>query len=166
MHKFVHIEPQHYDFVNHLYLKYQKYLEDDFNQDTLAGLICRTSPFCWLIIDECNSCAGFVYLDNIIGNNNNLYSAEITTCFHPDYWGKFTKICALDFIDICFNYFQFSKLKVLVYPQNFRVTNLIKTCGFEKEALLVAETVKNGLPQNIEVYSLLKEKYKERKNEY
>ena len=40
------------------------------------------------------------------------------------------------------------------YPENFRVKTLLKSAGFEKEALLKNETLRKGKLQDIEVYSV------------
>ncbi len=163
--KFVHISPQYIESVNHLYNKYIKYLEDDYNEDTLAGLICRTNPFFWVILTSDSSFAGFVYLENITGNRKKLHSAELTTCFHPKFWGVFSKYCAKIFLKKCFDELGLEKIKALVYPQNFRVKTLLKNSGFVKEAELKNETLKNGKPQSIEVYSLFKNYYEVNENE-
>ena len=47
-------------------------------------------------------------------------------------------------------------LKAYVFPQNSRVKTLLKKSGFKKEAVLKAETVKNGELQDIDVYSIIK----------
>lgn len=156
--KFIQYETKYYYLVSCLYNKFKKYLEDDYNEDTLAGLINRTTPFFWIILSN-NSFAGFVYLENIIGCSKRLHSAEITTCIHPEYWGVFSKYCAKIFFKKCFDELGFYKIKALVYPDNCRVKTLLKCSGFAKEAELVAETLRNGKPQNVEVYSLFKKYY-------
>lgn len=164
--KFVQFRAEYADSINRLYKRYMKYLEDDYNEDTLAGLINRTYPFFWAILTTSdNSIAGFVYLENIIGNSHKMHSAEITTCFHPKFWGDFSKYCAKIFLKNCFDKFGFSKIKALVYPENFRVKTLLKQSGFVKEAELKSETFRNGKAQDIEVYSLFKQYYEVEKNE-
>ena len=157
--KFVQITSKYINSVNRLYEKYTKYTEDDYNEDNLAGIIQRTQPFFWVILTINNDFAGFVYLDNIIGNSKKLHSAELTTCFERKFWGIYPKYCAKIFLKNCFDKYGFEKIKALIYPQNFRVKTLLKQSGFEKEALLKAETQKNGKPQDIEVYSLFKTYY-------
>ena len=106
-------------------------MDDDYAQDKLnladyfANLILRTTPFFW-VITENDIVSGFVYLDNIIGNSSQLHSAELTTCFDKKFWGNYTKICAHIFIKHIFQKYNFIKIKALVYPQNFRVKNLLK----------------------------------------
>ena len=147
-----------------LYLKYSKFMEDDFSISNanfyqyFLNLIERTSPFFYLIIEDESVC-GIVYLDNIIGNDKYLFSAELTTCFDQKYWGNFTKICAYIFIKYCFENFGFQKIKALVYPENFRVKTLLKNAGFIKESLLKNETIRFGKMQDIEVYSVYKTNY-------
>ena len=153
MFKFVQINSENINLVNHLYEKFKKYIEDDYNEDTLAGLIHRTYPYFWVILSD-TSFAGFVYLENICGNAKKFHSAEITTCFEPRFWGDFTKECARYFLTRCFKEFGFIKIKALVYPENSRVKTLLKSSGFKKEALLKAETIRSGRLQDIEIYTL------------
>lgn len=163
--KFVQIKKEHIKYIEPLYKKFRCYLEDDYSEDTLAGVINRTAPFFWSIFTHIdNQFAGFVYLDNIIGSKKHLHSAELTTCFHPDFWGDFSKYAAKIFLKKCFDEFGLTKIKGLIYPQNYRVKNLLKSSGFEKEAELKAETMRSGKLQNIEIYSLFKTYY-EVKNE-
>lgn len=150
--------------VINLYEKFSKYLHDDYfieNQkssvDSVINLIERTSPFFWAILDVKSSrFAGFVYLDNWTGVKNNLHCAEVATCFNPIFWGKYTKTCARKFIKYCFKKFKLKKLKAYIFPQNSKVKMILKKTGFNKEAVLKAETVKNGVLQDIEVYSIIK----------
>lgn len=164
--RFIQPRTEYFDFLNHLYNRYSRYLEDDYNKDTIAGIISRTYPFFWVITENNSSKipAGFVYLENITGNNEKLHGAEITTCFHPDFWGDFPKYCAKIFLKRCFDKFGFQKIKAVVYPHNCRVKMLLKSAGFKKEALLKSETMKNGQLQDIEIYSVYKTDY-EVKNE-
>ncbi len=162
--KFVRFKPEYLDFVSCLYNKFKKYLEDDYNEDTLAGLLERTEPFFWVILSD-TSPAGFVYLENLIGSSQRLHSAEVTTCIHPGYWGSFSSYCAKIFFKKCFDEFGFQKIKALVYPQNHRVKTLLKNSGFTKEAELVSETMREGKLQNIEVHSLFRNYYEVNENE-
>lgn len=154
-------KPAFFEQALFLYTKYLKYLEDDyaFNgsnvYDYFYSLVQRTSPFCF-VITEGNIVSGFVYLDNIIGDSKTLHSAELTTCFDKRFWGNYTKECARFFINYCFENFGFQKIKALVYPDNYRVKTLLKNAGFEKEALLKCETLRKGILQDIELYSVLK----------
>lgn len=147
-----------------LYERFSRYLHDDYfleNQkspvDAIIDLVERTSPFFWVVIDKKSSkFSGFVYLDNWIGTKDNPHSAEITTCFNPVFWGDYTKFCAKKFIKYCFKKYKLKKLKACVFVQNFKVKTLLKKSGFKKEAVLKAETFKNGVLQDIEVYSIIK----------
>lgn len=149
-----------------LYEKFSEYLHDDYflenkksSVDAVIDLVERTSPFFWAIIDNKSSkFSGFVFLDNWIGTKSNFHSAEVTTCFEPSFWGKYTKICAKKFIKYCFKKYKLKKLKANVFPQNFKVRMLLKKTGFKREALLKAETLKKSILQDIEVYSILKSK--------
>lgn len=148
-----------------LYEKFSKYLHDDYflknmksSVDAVIELIEKTSPFFWVVIDKKTSrFAGFVFLDNWVGAKNNFHSAEVTTCFNPTFWGEYTKKCAKKFIKYCFKKYKFKKLKAYVFPQNFKVQTLLKSAGFKKECVLVAETLKHGVFQDIEVFSIVKE---------
>lgn len=146
-----------------LYLKYSKFLDDDYADakndkvQYFLDLINRTYPYFW-VITEGEKVSGFVYLDNIIGNNKKYHSAELVTCFDKNYWGIYTKICAYCFLRLIFQKYGFEKIKALIYPENFRVKNLLLYSGFSKEALLKNETKRNGKLQDIEIYSILKER--------
>lgn len=148
-----------------LYLRYQKYLDDDYAKngstfyDYFVELVERVCPLFWLIMDE-DKVAGFVYLDNMIGDNESLHSAELTTCFDKAYWGEFTKLSAKRFLDYCFETYGFKKIKASVYPQNSRVKAILKQSGFESEALLKAETLRNKELQDIEIYSIFNKKFR------
>lgn len=154
-------KPAYFEQALFLYMKYSKYLEDDYARNGLSAyeyfecLIKRTLPFFFVIVEDDTVC-GFVYLDNIIGNKNKLHCAELTTCFDKRFWGGFTKLCAAIFMGFCFEKCGFEKIKVLVYPDNFRTKALMKFAGFEKEALLKSETLRNNKLQDIEVYSCRK----------
>lgn len=154
---FVHITPEYLDFAGRLYERFKHYLEDDYSEDTLAGIINRNYSFFHIILSD-TAFAGFVYLENIKGNCKKLHSAEIVTCILPKYWGDFTKNCAEMYIKKCFNEFRLQKIKALVYPDNMRVKNILISSGFTKEALLKAETIRNGEMQDIEIYSIMRYK--------
>ena len=147
-----------------LYERFSKYLHDDYFLqkqktaiDAVIDLAERTSPFFWVIVDKkTDKFAGFVFGDNLVGANENFHSAEITTCFEPVFWGQYTKNCAKKFVNYCFKKYKFKKIKAYVFPQNVKVKMLLKKTGFKKEAILKAETVKNGELQDIEVYSIIR----------
>lgn len=150
--------------VIRLYEQFSKYLHDDYfledkksSVDAVIELIEKTSPFFWGVLDNKTSkFAGFVFLDNWTGSFDKSHCAEVTTCFHPAFWGDYTKICAKKFIKYCFKKYNLKKLKAYVFPQNLKVRGLLKRVGFKKEALLKSETVKNGKLQDIEIYSIVK----------
>lgn len=163
MPKFLNIyeKPAYFEQALFLYAKSCKYLDDDFARDGLSlfeyfeQLVNSTMPFFFVIVED-DEVAGIVYLDNIIGDTNNLYSAELTTCFDKKYWGMYTKLCAVIFLNFCFKKCGFKKIKALVYPENKRVKNLLKFAGFKFEALLKDETIRNKKSQDIEIYSCRK----------
>ncbi len=146
--------------------KFARYLHDDYfleNQkssvDSIINLIEKAGPFFWAIIDKkTDKFAGFVFLDNWVGSKNNVHSAEVTTCFVPLFWGKYTKICAKKFVKYCFKKYQLKKLKAYVFPQNCQVKTLLKSAGFKKEAVLRGETLRNGELQDIEVFAVRRER--------
>lgn len=143
--------------VFNLYKKYEKFLNDDFTQNDLLeevlSIVERTSPFFWIVLKE-DKFAGFIFLENIIGNEKKLYSAEITTCFEQEFWGDFTKKVGKKFIRYCFKKLKFKKLKGLVFKGNTRINTLLKTLGLTLEAELKSETMKNGKPQDIQIFSI------------
>ena len=102
---------------------------------------------------------GFVFLDNFVGNKNKLYSAEITTCFDKKAWGSFTRYSAKFFLKMCFDELGLYKIRAQIYPDNFRVKNFLKDCGFIYESTLKNETLRGGKPQDIEIYALYRSYY-------
>lgn len=149
--------------VYHLYKKNERYLNDDYaNSDLLEEVLStveRTSPYFWAILNN-DKFAGFIFLENIIGNRENFHSAEITTCIEKEFWGDFTRQVGKKFFRYCFKKYQFKKLKGLVFKENFRIQKLLKDLGMSLEAELRAETIKNGKLQDIEIYSILKKQKK------
>jgi RimJ/RimL family protein N-acetyltransferase len=142
------------------YNKYSKYLQDDFSPfDNFISCLLYKSPFFWLITDFYDTFKGFVYLDNFIGNKDINYSAEITTCFDKKAWGVFTKYCAKFFLKKAFDEFNLYKIKAQIYPENFRVKQLLKSAGFKYESTLKSETVREGQIQDIDVYAIYKDYY-------
>lgn len=148
--------------VMELYIKYLKYLEDDFSifsESLLLGIVQfieSTSSHFYLVLLDDKVC-GFFALEHFIGSNKKLYSAEVVTCFDRNFWGSFTKLAAKSFKEFCFVKLGLMKLKALIYPQNSRVIALLRSCGFKKEGCLKAETIKNNRLQDIEVYSVFNE---------
>ena len=170
--KKVKIDVENKNFKNINYLEnifnltknYNNYLNDDYSQNSdlfeqIIKLITQTSPFFWVILSD-EDFAGFVYLENIIGNNKHLHSAEIVTAFERKFWGKFTKSCAKKFIMYCFKKLKFKKLKAIIYKENFRTEGILKTCGMTLEATLKAETLRNNKLQDIKIYSVIRGKQK------
>lgn len=152
---------QYLENIYNLFTKYKNYLSDDYSKsmdlfDEILQLI-KTSPFFWVILND-EEFAGFVYLENIIGNKNRFHSAEITTAFERKFWGKFTKICAKKFLLYCFKKLKFKKLKALVFKENVRTEALLRDCGMRLEALLRGETLKNNKLQDIKIYSIIRGK--------
>lgn len=171
--KKVKIDRQYKRFLNIQYLeniynlikKYDNYLNDDYSHTTdlfeeVISLITRTSPFFWVILKN-EEFAGVVYLENIIGNDKHLHSAEVVTAFERKFWGKDTKICAKKFVMYCFKKLKLKKLKALVFKENFRTESILKACGMTFEALLKAETLKNNKLQDIKIYSIIRGKRNE-----
>lgn len=154
-------KPAYFKQALFLYKKYSRFLDDDFALNEMTAeqyfvqLVLRTSPFFYLVIEDDNVC-GIIYLDNIIGDSKNLHSAELNTCFDKKYWGAYPKICAILFMKYFFDVCGFKKIKALVYPENHRVKNILKFAGFEFEALLKSETMRNNKLQDIEIYSCRK----------
>lgn len=148
-----------------LYERFSRYLHDDYflenknrSIDAVLALVEKTSPYFWAVIDKkSGKLSGFVFLDNWVGAKNDFHSAEVTTCFNPTFWGKYTKICAKKFIKYSFKKFKLKKIKAYIFPQNYKVKTLLKCAGFKKEAVLKAETMKNGIFQDIEVFSVFSE---------
>lgn len=146
--------------IERCFHKYFKYFQDDFslNKSETMLVILHKAPF-WVILDYSDRFMGFVFLDNFIGNDKKLYSAELTTCFDKKAWGSFTRYSAKFFLKKAFDEFGLYKIKAQIYPDNFRVRNLLKDCGFQYETTLKNETLRLGKPQDIEVYGLYRSYY-------
>lgn len=143
-----------------LYMRYARFLNDDYapeiNYSNIIAKIESCGSLFFIVLDSSGSdFAGFIYIDNLIGNSEILHGGEITVCFEKKYWGKFTKCVADKFFDYCFNILKFKKIKAQIYPFNSRVRALLKYSGFKKDGILRGETVKNGELSDVEVYSLL-----------
>ena len=146
----------HIPNIQACYCKYFKYLQDDFakyNEDILS-YIKHCSPYFWIVLDYDNQFMGFIAMDNFVGSQNYLYSGEIAVCLEKKAWGSFTRCGAKIFLKKCFDELGLYKIKAQIFPDNFRVKTILKTSGFEYESTLKAETLRDGKPQDIEVYSL------------
>lgn len=154
--------------IYNLYKQYNRFLNDDFVQNDLLEEVLltveRTSPFFWVILND-ESFAGFVFLENIIGNRKTLYSAEITTCFKQEFWGSFTRKVGRKFLQYCFKKLKFKKLKGLVFKENTKTNALLKSLGMKLEAELKSETLKNGRPQDVQIFSITNNKKYGKENE-
>ena len=153
--KYLHYIPE----LQNCYNKYYKYLQDDFAPKNIYSLIEAVAPFFWLILNGKKEFAGFVFLDNFIGSKDKNFSAEITTCFDKKAWGIFTRYSAKFFLKKCFDEFGLYKIKAQIYPDNYRVKQLLKSAGFCYEGTLYNETLRNGLMQNLDIYSLYRSYY-------
>lgn len=140
------------------YCKYSKYLQDDFAPNAYE-LILSKIPYLWIILTCENKFMGFVYLDNWLCNKNSNYSVELTTCFEKEAWGSFTGYSAKFFLKYCFDKFGLYKIRALIYPQNFRISQLLKKTGFKYEATLPSETLRKGKLQDIDCYALYRNYY-------
>ena len=147
--------------VKNCWDKYSKYIQDDFSLVKNSGsfLNLLKSVMFWVVLDYEENFMGFVFLDNFVGNDDRLYSAEITTCFDKKAWGSFTRYSAKFFLKMCFDEFGLYKVKGQIYPDNFRVKTFLKDCGFTYETTLIKETLRDRKPQNIEVYALYRSYY-------
>lgn len=145
--------------IYNLYKKYDKYLNDDFVKEDLLENILETIensyPFFWVVLSN-EDFAGFVFLENLVGNAKKIHSAEITTCFKPEFWGDFTKKVAKKFTRYCFKKLDLKKLKAKVFKENVRAASILRAAGMKFEAELKAETMKNGKSQDILIYSVIK----------
>lgn len=145
--------------IYYLYKKFDRYLNDDYSNpnllDEIINTVERCYPFFWVILSG-DEFAGFVFLENITGNEQSVCSAEITSAFAPKFWGKFTKKAAKKFVRYCFKKYRFKKLKAKVFKENFRTSAILRAAGMKFEAELPSETMKNGKPQTIEIFSVIR----------
>ncbi len=147
--------------IKKCWAKYSKYIQDDFSslEDNNSILHLFDNVMFWVVLDYEENFMGFVFLDNFVGNKNKLYSAEITTCFDKKAWGSFTRYSAKFFLKMCFDELGLYKIRAQIYPDNFRVKNFLKDCGFIYESTLKNETLRGGKPQDIEIYALYRSYY-------
>lgn len=147
--------------IQNCYRKYSKYLQDDFvrYENDISAYIEHCFPYFWAVTTFDNRFMGFVCLDNFVGGGNNLYGAELTTCFDRRAWGSFTRYSAKIFLKKCFDNLGLNKIKCYVYPENFRTSALLKSSGFVYESTLKSETLRGGKPQDIDVYGLYRNYY-------
>lgn len=156
--------------VQACYSKYVKYLHDDFVnfESDIYRYLEHCFPYIWAITTYDDQFMGFVSLDNLVGGkicskNGNIedinYSAELTTCFEKQAWGIFTRYSAKFFLKKCFDELGLYKIKAQIYPDNSRIATLLKSSGFEYETTLKSETLRNGKPQDIDVYGLYRNYY-------
>lgn len=146
--------------VKKLFLKYFRYIQDDFsNVDDVVTYIYSLTPFFWIILDYENNFMGFVYLDNFVGGNGIMYSAELTTAFIPKAWGSFTRYSAKIFLKKCFTELGLQKITANIYPDNYRVKNLLKDAGFIYESTLKNATLRLGRMQDIDIYAIYRSYY-------
>lgn len=147
--------------IQKCWAKYSKYIQDDFSslEDNNSILHLFDNVMFWVVLDYEENFMGFVFLDNFVGNKNKLYSAEITTCFDKKAWGSFTRYSAKFFLKMCFDELGLYKIRAQIYPDNFRVKNFLKDCGFIYESTLKNETLRGGKPQDIEIYALYRSYY-------
>ena len=99
------------------------------------------------------------FRENFVGNGETAFSAELTTCFEREAWGSFTRYCAKIFLKKCFDEIGLHKIRASIYPDNFRVSTLLKSAGFVYEATLPQETMRGGKLQDIDVYALYRDYY-------
>lgn len=153
---------KYFSNIAFLFMRNRIFLLDDYSNPSDFGeflyrFISERTPFFWVIFKD-KTFAGFVFLDNLTGNQKNIYSAELTTCFDKKFWGDFTRASAFLFLNLCFETLNLYKIKAKIYPENNRVRSILRWCNFKKEGLFTAETVHNGKFQNIEVYGLINPK--------
>ena len=83
--------------INELYQKYSQFLFDDFfvtSSNKSENFITIFVPYFWIITDRNDNFAGFVFLDDFVGNGNKFFSAEVSVCFEKKYWGSFVRYCS------------------------------------------------------------------------
>ena len=139
----------HIPNIQNCYRKYYKYLQDDFAEyeEDILSYISHCSPYFWIVLDYDDTFMGFIAMDNFVGSRQNLYSGEISVCG------------AKIFLKKCFDELGLYKIKAQIFPDNFRVKSILKTSGFKYESTLKEDTLRNGVPQDIEVYSLYRNYY-------
>ncbi|MDD3325375.1 MAG: GNAT family protein [Sulfurospirillaceae bacterium] len=145
--------------------KYKKQLFDDYFFDDnknfpkfILNLIEHVSPCFWLITRNDGDFIGFVFLDDWQGSKSRLHAASVTTCICKKYWGCFTKKAGKRFINYVFSKYKLKKIKAEVFSSNHYSVGLLKKLGFSKEADFLQETLLNGTPIGVSVYSIINNK--------
>lgn len=143
--------------------RYKSKILDDYSTENIRDfasffveLVEKTSPYFWVLTGKNGEFKGFVYLDDWQGSYKTPHCATVTTCIDPRYWGSFTKWAGKRFIKYVFKRFKLKKLKAELYSGNKNAVSLLKKIGFNHECTLKNETIVNGKPVNIELYSIIK----------
>ena len=145
--------------IRELLQKYRNVLTDDYCSESFDEFLTRVQPHLYAGFMD-GEFLGFVYLTDWRGGKNDYHSCTMTVCIEKKYWGKVSKEISKLFIRKVFEHYGLFKLKALVFEHNRNAGNFLLSLGFKKEALLRGETVKNGKPVNMFVYSVFKEDYR------
>ena len=154
-----------------LFFKYRDVLTDDYYSNDsvqftleIIDLINSLYPHFYAIIKEKDQqkpeLIGFVYLDDLRGNDKKIHSCTLTSCFDHKFWGFDVGLAAKKFFKMVFDNLKVHKIKAQVFEHNKKTIKMLKSHGFEQEGFFEKESFKNGLPLNILQFCLFNdEKY-------
>lgn len=151
--------------------RYKFQLFDDFGcgenislVERVANLVAEAGRHFWIIKRKCDDkFVGFVYLYDIVGGQNALYSGTIGTCFAQEFWGQPALICGRKFLKYCFTILNFKKLKGETFTSNPFIIGFLRKLNFKLEGEMAAETLLRGKPENLFVWGLTAENWQKEK---
>lgn len=149
-------------FVIGLFQQYKHLIIDDNwkseNKSFFSSVIDEINqmfPFFQVILFE-NEPAGAVWLTHIHGNSDKLYSCQIHGAFEKKYFGKKAMIITKNFFEYLFNTLNIERVQAEIDEKNIQAVSFLARAGFTKEGILRHAGIKNNIPVNHLVLSLLK----------
>ena len=98
----------------------------------ITRLINCTLPYFWTIHDpKTSAVAGFVYLYDLVGCGDFVFSASIATCFRRKYWGKFARGAAREFFAYAADVLKIYRLNAEVFRPNTYPKRFLRDIGFK-----------------------------------
>ena len=112
-------------------------------------------PYFWLFLDKntLKPC-GFCYLYDVSPSKNRIHSANATICFDKSVYGKRAQNTAKRLLNELFQAYKIYKIKAECYSDNLLIPNFLKKLGFRMEASLKNEVISEGVPKNLDIWSI------------
>ncbi len=112
-------------------------------------------PYFWLFLDDKNrKVQGFCYLYDIIPAKNRIHTASASICFDKAVFGKPALNTAKKLLNQVFCTMNIYKIKAECYFDNHYMPNFLTKLGFQREAILINETIVDNQPKSIEIWSI------------